>query len=65
MSNITILLPSTLGKICDGKGCGDSCTIDGDIAGLCDTHGKCSVEYDNIKCGKMSFLNTIPSQLEI
>ena len=61
MAKNIILFPSNLGKECDGKECGDRCTKEGDMAGLCDTHGKCSFDYDNIKieCGKMSCLNTI------
>ena len=50
------MLLATLVKECDGKVCGDNCIVEGDMAGLCDSHGKCSFDYDNIKCGKYYFL---------
>ena len=46
------MLLATLGKECDGKVCGDTCIVERDMAGMCDSQGKCSFDYDNLKCGK-------------
>ena len=47
--------PSTGGvsvrdAVCASKACGDTCTVEGDMAGMCDSAGKCSFEYDKLGC---------------
>ena len=33
---------------CTGKECGETCVVEGDMAGMCDLDGKCSFEYEAV-----------------
>ena len=35
---------------CSGKACGDTCIVQGDMAGMCDATGACSFDYGNLGC---------------
>jgi hypothetical protein len=42
---------------CEGKNCGQWCIIGGDMAGQCDGDGKCSFDYGNLGCGRITCWN--------
>ena len=42
------------GDPCSGKACGDTCVVQGDMAGMCDSKGACSFEYDNLGCAPIA-----------
>ena len=42
------------GDPCSSKACGDTCIVQGDMAGLCDSKGACSFEYDNLGCAPIA-----------
>ena len=42
------------GDPCSGKACGDTCVVQGDMAGMCDSTGACSFDYDNLGCAPIA-----------
>ena len=36
--------------LCEGKQCGDTCVVEGDMAGQCNATLDCSFDYDNLGC---------------
>jgi tyrosinase len=36
---------------CNNKACGDTCIMEGDMAGMCNNDGVCSFDYGNLGCG--------------